>query len=623
MRMTGLATVLLTASCCLSVAAKDALPLTTDERIAACISAEDTDPSRAIALADDILANPASLTVSQRAEALGCRGWSRIASGQRDEAFRDAHALYTAIQQQPVDAERVRLTRRAGGILHRGGDRVGAVDYYARAVAEAESLGLEAERIPLLVNLGVLYSEFEEHERARVNYEQALALMRRLGDFRYEAAVRFNLGLNYAGQRRYDEALPQLERALELLGGDGTAATPQSLAVKIALANANLYAGDTERSKWLIDDIQSSGAEIVDESMKLQLVVLEAEQLAATGDARTALALIDGLLPSSAMSDIQRWSVLKVRTRLLEDLGRFKEAAATLRDINTLRETLLRHQNHERLAALDAHMRDREQRFELERLQAEALVQSEQLKTSRRMQWAGVIIAGLIALVGLLVTLGQRRMNQRLLEASHTDPLTTLSNRRHMALHLQELSTDARRHTALLLFDIDHFKQINDEHGHDVGDQVLVEYARRLREYAGRTAHVARWGGEEFLAAVPATDVRSAQAIAESLQDKLATPILTRKGLIPACVSIGIANLPLSGIRSPTAWHQSLQLADNALYLAKRLGRSAWVSYWIEQPIADWPPERLGKETQLARSLGVIQPEASRHLREPLVAVAG
>jgi hypothetical protein len=64
-----------------------------------------------------------------------------------------------------------------------------------------------------------------------------------------------------------------------------------------------------------------------------------------------------------------------------------------------------------------------------------------------------------------------------------------------------------------------------------------------------------------------------------------------------------------------------VQLADSALYLAKRVGRDAWAGYWIEHEIPEWPAERLGREPHLARSLGLIVPESSRPLREA-VAVA-
>jgi diguanylate cyclase (GGDEF)-like protein len=220
------------------------------------------------------------------------------------------------------------------------------------------------------------------------------------------------------------------------------------------------------------------------------------------------------------------------------------------------------------------------------------------------------------------VMLWQRRMNRRLYLASHTDPLTGLANRRAMTNQLRACSIDPQRDVALLLIDIDLFKRINDEHGHDVGDRVLVAYAERLRASAGDGAIVSRWGGEEFLLLLPRCDALRTQATAERLRLLLAEPITTNSGPLQAGASLGYANLPLPGKRQPEGWHHSLQLADSALYLAKRAGRDAWAGYWIEREIPDWPAERLGREPHLARSLQIITPQSSRPLRETVVMVA-
>lgn len=138
-------------------ASAQTLPLTIDERIAACEAAEDAEPVRAIALAQSVLDELTETASTNRAAALSCRGWSLAMLSRHDEARRDAHAVVAHVQTLAPSAERVRQTRRAGGILHRGGDRVGAIELYAQALADAEAQGLEAERIPLLVNLGVLH----------------------------------------------------------------------------------------------------------------------------------------------------------------------------------------------------------------------------------------------------------------------------------------------------------------------------------------------------------------------------------------------------------------------------------------------------------------------------------
>jgi diguanylate cyclase (GGDEF)-like protein len=593
-------------------AADAALPLTVDERNAACVEAEDADPARSIALADSVLSETASLSSAQRAEALGCRGWAQASLERREEARRDAYALRDLVRAFPVSAERVRMTRRVGGILHRSGDRVGAVDLYADAVADAEAQGLEGERIPLLVNLGVLHSEFEEHERARVNYEQALALMQRLQDFRYEAPVRFNLGLNLVGQQRQVEAIPHFRRALELVEGSGMGGPAQATSIRVALADALVETGEAEESRRLLDEVRQQPPPS-DSATVAQLRLIESAQLAAAGRDAEALAVLAPLAPDG-LQDLQRWQLLRRRATLLERLGREAEALAALREVIALRETYLRNQNHERLAALEAHLRDREQRQQLERLQADAEQQVLRLAENARLQWIGVIVAALLLLFGLVALAQQRRMNRRLDRAARTDPLTGLANRRDMAERLRVLVAASNGHAALMLVDIDLFKRINDEHGHDIGDEVLVAFARRLATQAGAGALVARWGGEEFLVVRPQCRAEEAFVLAETLRRELARPVDTRVGAVGAQVSIGVANLPLPGARGADAWHASLQLADSALYLAKHSGRDAWAGYWIEHPIPDWPPERLGRESQRARTLGLIVPRGSRAL---------
>ena len=612
---------MLSAAPAIGLANDTRLPLTVVERTSACVEVEDADPARAIALADSVLAESVPAEPLQRAEALGCRGWASASLEKRDDARRDAHAVRALAVTLPATSERVRLTRRAGGILHRSGDRIGAVDLYAAAVADAEAQGLEAERIPLLVNLGVLHSEFEEHERARVNYEQALALMEHLGDFRHEAAVRFNLALNLAGQSRDADALPHLRRALDLMRSSGIGGARHELLVRIAFANALLKTGDVDGSRRVADEVRAMDPALLDASTRMQLDLFEADLLARSGLAQAALDILDRL-DASAISDFQRWNVSMQRATALEQLGRYKDAADALRGAGKLREAYLRNQNHERLAALDAHLRDREQRSELERLQLVGIERERQMRDNARLQWIGLTVATLLLALGAGMLLWQRRMNKRLYLASRTDPLTGLANRRAMADHLRELSRrpDA---TALLLIDIDHFKRINDERGHDMGDEVLMSFAERLRTRAGGQVLVARWGGEEFLVVSPHSDAEAACALADKLRHDLARPIESAQGPLVAEVSIGVANLPLPGAHpGPDAWHASLQLADSALYLAKRSGRNAWVCYWIDQPIADWPAERLGSEAPLARSLGLITPRASRPLRDALAAVA-
>jgi diguanylate cyclase (GGDEF)-like protein len=129
---------------------------------------------------------------------------------------------------------------------------------------------------------------------------------------------------------------------------------------------------------------------------------------------------------------------------------------------------------------------------------------------------------------------------------------------------------------ALLLVDIDHFKRVNDVHGHAAGDQVLVEVARRLNEAVRSDDLVVRWGGEEFLILAPrAAPEQVEQMAARVLRTLCDTSIHVGAGTgLRVTASIGYARFPLPPYGTEVPWEQAINLADMALYTAKNQGRN-------------------------------------------------
>lgn len=153
------------------------------------------------------------------------------------------------------------------------------------------------------------------------------------------------------------------------------------------------------------------------------------------------------------------------------------------------------------------------------------------------------------------------------------DVLTGLTNRAHM---LQVMDAEAKRHQrsgaplSVVLMDLDHFKQINDSHGHQVGDEVLVGFAGQATEVLRQTDTLARWGGEEFLALLPETSAPHAVQAAERLREALARARLsTLEPELAVTVSCGVAEW-----RPGETLMQTLGRADRALYQAKHAGRN-------------------------------------------------
>ncbi len=166
--------------------------------------------------------------------------------------------------------------------------------------------------------------------------------------------------------------------------------------------------------------------------------------------------------------------------------------------------------------------------------------------------------------------------NAQLHELIHTDGLTGVHNRRHldeMLLLESQRASRSGKPLGILLIDIDHFKRVNDEHGHAVGDECLKQVARAIRQHAKRSIDlVARYGGEEFCAVMPGIDAREAMLIAERLREQVAsTPFEVDGRRMGVTVSLGVCcRVPSSAEDA----HLMLKQADAALYASKRGGRN-------------------------------------------------
>jgi len=160
--------------------------------------------------------------------------------------------------------------------------------------------------------------------------------------------------------------------------------------------------------------------------------------------------------------------------------------------------------------------------------------------------------------------------NQQLQELAATDDLTGISNRREMEVMIRQAMDHSDRHgevLSLILCDIDHFKAINDHFGHPVGDQVLIEFCRRIQSQLRRSDRFSRWGGEEFLILLDHTDAGGARDVAEKLRRLVAATPFPKIGTVTA--SFGVAQR--DGRESAADWFARV---DNRMYAAKQAGRN-------------------------------------------------
>lgn len=242
-----------------------------------------------------------------------------------------------------------------------------------------------------------------------------------------------------------------------------------------------------------------------------------------------------------------------------------------------------------------------QEKYEAEKKQRqiELLSRENQLKTTeidnRRLQqrvwWLLALVMALAAsIVGILYRKVRHANDQlkvknlELKQQSSRDPLTSLYNRRHFQEFMRTHNQVEKRGAgtsgeeivgALFLLDVDHFKHVNDTYGHAAGDAVLKMIADNLRDILRETDMIVRWGGEEFLAFLPAIPRSGVDEIARRLLTGISSTVIEYQHLkLSVDVSIGFAPFPLVPGEVALSWERAVNLVDMALYLAKAHGRN-------------------------------------------------
>lgn len=173
-----------------------------------------------------------------------------------------------------------------------------------------------------------------------------------------------------------------------------------------------------------------------------------------------------------------------------------------------------------------------------------------------------------------------KSLQDKLAEMAITDALTGVFNRRHLDVTLDEMFDHSERlhePLALAMFDIDHFKRVNDKHGHQVGDIVLAQFAQHLKHLARDIDRIGRYGGEEFMVLLPGTVPDAGVTFAERVRQEVEKHQFKHDGGALTCtISVGVAGWQHPRIQTR---QQLVKAADDALYVAKSIGRNNVVKF--------------------------------------------
>jgi diguanylate cyclase (GGDEF)-like protein len=281
--------------------------------------------------------------------------------------------------------------------------------------------------------------------------------------------------------------------------------------------------------------------------------------------------------------------------QMYESAGMYKEAVTLMREREKLSDELFQSDRTKAVASLQEQFNAEQRKKQIELLAKDNALKDSDIKNSRLQQMVA-LLASLVAVLGgsfiFMLYRRSKKLNEQLQEMNtqlefHAvrDPLTGLHNRRSfialMSTRMGRVDVERREGSygnpdCMILMDIDHFKHINDNFGHAVGDIVLKEVSQRLRNVVREDDMLMRWGGEEFLIFSPKSNPEQITSLVERVLRTIGdTPFIAGNHTINVTVTAGFISVPFSEVPEDICdWEKALQIADMALYLGKTHGRN-------------------------------------------------
>ncbi len=465
--------------------------------------------------------------------------------------------------------------------LERLGDAAAALQAGLEAARQAATSGSPMDKLRSLNQLSSVHMLRRDFGAALQNLDEAMARARAIGNQQYVVSLLIDQSYAYASTHDRRREFVALQEALGLarrIKDEGSEL--------VALNNlAHYYNGDPgthakayahalegEKLARRLDDTVMVAFTRVNRGVAM---VHLGQAEAGIALAREGVATVQGLnMPLEATDLLEQLSIA------YEAAGRYGEAITTLREQQQSLEQVAQRQNdtaaQEQQSRFDADRRA----LEIERLEVQQQRDTAEATARALQQRAWGVAAFALLLGGVLIGRGLmqvQRRNRRLQVANDQldaqasrDALTGAFNRRHAE---QRLAAEPAAAMGLVLLDVDHFKQVNDRHGHATGDAVLQAVARRLQDGLRGSDALVRWGGEEFLLMLPGCEADALEGpVARALARLGGGPVTLPDGTtLTVTASAGASVWPA---HAGQRWQDAVGLADQALYLAKQAGRN-------------------------------------------------
>ncbi len=521
--------------------------------------------------------------------AAACASLLRAQAMARDGPLGRADRLMAeAGARLPADSSvslRVRFLQAHAKVKDLSGKLDDAVRLAQQALQLADPVLPAWRRAELRNALAYSYFQAQQLERAQKISAEAVALAQGSGDALAVATAMATRGIVLSGLDRPQDELQAMQTAIEYARLAGS--RHEEVRGLANLADYYLKHDDPATALRLsrqalplareVRDLSSESVALANAGLALIAMGQRAEGLAL---ARQSLAIDERTGSLTGLSSTQMELGM-----VLEKAGFLKDAWLANVEHRRLADEVFRREHQQAILELQEGFDHAQRQRELTLLDREHQLQAAAFtgNTLRQRLWVlGTVVA--LLLVGVVAALAWRMRhtnarlattNAQLKVQSERDPLTGLANRRHFQAEMRRVAADGMLEGSVLLIDADHFKHINDRHGHGAGDAVLVAIADRLRATLREQDLTVRWGGEEFLVVVRALPPAEVEALAERLLRAIGgTPVAVGSTQIAVTVSIGFATFPIEPARRPMSWERAIDLVDTALYLAKAHGRN-------------------------------------------------
>lgn len=508
-----------------------------------------------------------------------CRAAALEATGDSLAAEMDLLKILTSSREQGLREIEGQAHLNLGQVLSFKNQFPASLDHLIAAKDIFTQLELPQKKRITLNSIAILYGRMGEHEKSLTYFQEVLKQNKALGKKRNIAVVLYNMGRRYEDLKQFDKASLHFKESLKI---HREIKNEKSQAV-VERALGGLYNSMGDPKKALIhlsnalSTLEKKGLLKSQAQLHLEMGKTYA-LLNKQADALASFAKAERLNDRSSSQQLSS-DVLEARSWIYERSGQWKEAFQSLREFKNVSDGILKMKADEQFRRMNA-LFDLEKQEEANKVLTEKnrAQQRELLDAHRiqRLQLTTLSLAAILLTLTALFTIRQIRAARRMRELALTDELTKIPNRRHiMDFGLQTLSNCQRQKKPLsvVIFDIDHFKKVNDTFGHAVGDEVIKTVASISRNLLRKGDMVGRIGGEEFLVVLPFTKAESAQEVAERLrQEILKFNFASITPGLKVTVSVGVSSQ--DQLDSVTNLDHLIHEADEALYSVKQNGRN-------------------------------------------------